>query len=177
MLIADAAPASAEVIAMPARRLTIQTIKRAVADAYGLTCADLDGQNKTRSIAWPRMEAMWLCRRHTDFSLPQIARAFGGRDHTTALNAQRATEKRLAEGRLTKRADGALDAAGLDALVIHRQAIPNPIAQELAACVAVGQFIASTDFTGCFFSSPWAAWQARNRTRTGLATMVAANAA
>ena len=43
----------------------------------------LHSKKRTRSIAFPRQIAMYLCRELTDTSLPQIGNFFGGRDHTT----------------------------------------------------------------------------------------------
>ena len=45
------------------------------------------GQRRSRSIVYPRHVAMYLCRELTDSSLPKIGRDFGGRDHTTVINA------------------------------------------------------------------------------------------
>ena len=42
--------------------------------------------------------SIYLCREMTDLSLPQIGREFGGRDHTTVLNAIRRVEQRCADG-------------------------------------------------------------------------------
>ncbi len=38
---------------------------------------------------------MYLCREHTEESLPAIGRRFGGRNHTTVLHAWRKTSQRL----------------------------------------------------------------------------------
>ena len=42
---------------------------------------------------------MYLCRELTDLSLPKIGQQFGGRDHTTVMNAERRIRKDLAERR------------------------------------------------------------------------------
>jgi len=62
----------------------IQTI---VADRFGLTVLDLLSRRVARSVARPRQVAMWVCRHETLASLPEIGRAFGGRDHTTVMHA------------------------------------------------------------------------------------------
>ena len=75
-----------------------KAIQREVADKYGITVADLTGPCRRRVYAWPRQEAIWRCRQETPMSLPDIARRFGGRDHTTAIHAVKAYEKRVAAG-------------------------------------------------------------------------------
>ena len=48
--------------------------------------ADLRGDKRPQSIAYPRHIAMYLCRELTDTSLPKIGAKFGGRDHSTVLH-------------------------------------------------------------------------------------------
>ena len=58
-----------------------------VAERYGVSVSALLSDRRGRSIAWPRHVAMYMCRRHTPFSLPRIGRAFGNRDHSTVMYA------------------------------------------------------------------------------------------
>lgn len=76
---------------------SITRIKMAVAEEYGVSAIDLESDRRARAIAHPRQAAMWLCRRLTGRSLPEIGRHFGGRDHTTVMHACRAVERRLAD--------------------------------------------------------------------------------
>jgi chromosomal replication initiator protein len=46
-----------------------------------------------------RQIAMYLCRELTDLSLPKIGQAFGGRDHTTVMHANRKIRELMAERR------------------------------------------------------------------------------
>lgn len=73
---------------------SIAEIKAAVAEEYGVTVLDIESDRRARECAWPRQTAMWLARRATARSLPDIGRFFGGRDHTTVIFAIRAVEKR-----------------------------------------------------------------------------------
>ena len=57
------------------------------AQHFGLKLTDLKGQKRHRSVVVPRMIAMFLTRKHTSLSYPDIGRAFGGRDHSTAIHA------------------------------------------------------------------------------------------
>jgi chromosomal replication initiator protein len=69
------------------RIITIQDIQQHVADYYGLKLEDFKAKKRTRNIAFPRQIAMFLSRELTDYSLPKIGDAFGGRDHTTVIHA------------------------------------------------------------------------------------------
>ena len=69
------------------RIITIQDIQQQVADYYGLKLDDFKAKKRTRNIAFPRQIAMFLSRELTDYSLPKIGDAFGGRDHTTVIHA------------------------------------------------------------------------------------------
>jgi Bacterial dnaA protein helix-turn-helix len=71
----------------PMNTPTISAIQTAVADGFGVTLLDLLSRRGARAIARPRQVAMWLCRHTTLASLPEIGRAFGGRDHTTVMHA------------------------------------------------------------------------------------------
>ena len=69
------------------RRVTIEEIKKRVAEHYNLKTADLESPNRSRSIVRPRQIAMYLARLLTPRSYPEIGRRFGGRDHTTVMHA------------------------------------------------------------------------------------------
>ncbi len=83
------------VIELPSRNLTIDAIQKATTKHYGLRITDLKGSKRTRGVVIPRMLAMYLVRKHTDASYPEIGRAFGGRDHSTAINACRRIDWQL----------------------------------------------------------------------------------
>ena len=67
--------------------ITIELIQEIVAAYYSLDVKELSAKKRTRELAFPRQIAMYLCRKLTDYSLPQIGNEFGGRDHTTVLHA------------------------------------------------------------------------------------------
>ena len=69
------------------RTATIANIQQVVAAYYQLRAAQLRERTNTRAIAVPRQVAMYLCRKLTAASLPEIGRAFGGKHHTTVLHA------------------------------------------------------------------------------------------
>lgn len=59
----------------------------ASAAAYGYTVEDLKSPSRRQPLARCRQVAMYLCREHTDLSLPKIGAQFGSRDHTTVMHA------------------------------------------------------------------------------------------
>lgn len=66
---------------------TIREIQVAVCKHYGVKLSELLSKRRTADIVGPRQVAMFLCKRLTPHSLPQVGRRFGGRDHTTVLHA------------------------------------------------------------------------------------------
>lgn len=76
-----------DIIAVHAKMVTIENIQKTVAEYYTIRLADLSGKSRSRSIARPRQMAMALSKELTSKSLPEIGKAFGGRDHTTVIHA------------------------------------------------------------------------------------------
>jgi chromosomal replication initiator protein len=70
-------------------QITIATIMGQTASYFGLSMEDLSGTSRSRVLVTARHIAMYLCRELTDLSLPKIGQQFGGRDHTTVMNADR----------------------------------------------------------------------------------------
>ena len=69
------------------RAPTIAAVQEATCAHFGLTHDELLSRSRAERVIWPRQAAMYLCKELTAHSLPTIARAFGGRDHTTVLYA------------------------------------------------------------------------------------------
>jgi chromosomal replication initiator protein len=61
---------------------------------------DFHSPQRARRVARPRQVAMYLSRKLTTRSLPEIGRRFGGRDHTTVLHACRRIEALIGEDAL-----------------------------------------------------------------------------
>ncbi len=74
-------------------RITLEEIQRRVAGYFRIEVGELCGARRQRSVLYPRQVAMFLCRRLTEASLPEIGRAFGGRDHTTVMHAVEKVER------------------------------------------------------------------------------------
>ncbi len=85
--------ALADLLAVQAKTVTIENIQKTVAEYYKIRLADLSSKSRSRSVARPRQVAMALSKELTSKSLPEIGKAFGGRDHTTVLHACRKIEE------------------------------------------------------------------------------------
>ena len=80
-------------------QITAATIMGQTASYFGLSIEDLCGTSRSRVLVTARHIAMYLCRELTDLSLPKIGQQFGGRDHTTVINADRKIRSLMAERR------------------------------------------------------------------------------
>jgi chromosomal replication initiator protein len=83
------------------RKITIESIQRAVAEQFGMRVAELKQKNNSRAVVVPRQIAMYLAKQLTEASLPEIGRQFGGKHHTTVMHSigkideQRRADKNL----------------------------------------------------------------------------------
>lgn len=77
------------------KKITIETIQKAVSSYYGVELNDLLSKKRNKQIVVPRQVAMYLCRKLTDASYPQIGDQFGGKDHTTVIHANEKLENEL----------------------------------------------------------------------------------
>ena len=82
-----------EVLRGAQRRITIDEIQKAVSVHFDLKPIDLVSARRARAVARPRQIAMYLAKRLTTRSLPEIGRKFGGRDHSTVIHAVRRIEE------------------------------------------------------------------------------------
>ncbi len=79
--------------------LTLERIGRIVASHYKLTVEELKSKNNSRAIATPRQVAMYLCKRLTKSSYPEIGREFGGKHHTTVMHSYEKIDRLAKEDR------------------------------------------------------------------------------
>src|SRR5438876_2054039 len=70
-----------------ARKVTIESIQKVVAEQFGLRLVEIKAKNNSRAIVYPRQIAMYLAKHLTEASLPEIGRQFGGKHHTTVLHS------------------------------------------------------------------------------------------
>lgn len=84
---------------LPAREseaeISIDLIQEVVAKEFNLDKKDMKSKRRTEAIAYPRQIAMYLARSMTEYSLPEIGDAFGGRDHTTVMYAYDKISKKI----------------------------------------------------------------------------------
>ncbi|QYZ67973.1 MAG: chromosomal replication initiator protein DnaA [Gammaproteobacteria bacterium (ex Lamellibrachia satsuma)] len=78
-----------DMIAAQDKQVTIDNIQKTVAEYFQIRTSDLLSAKRSRSIARPRQIAMTLAKELTNHSLPEIGTAFGGRDHTTVIHANK----------------------------------------------------------------------------------------
>ncbi|HXM17358.1 MAG TPA: chromosomal replication initiator protein DnaA [Candidatus Tumulicola sp.] len=77
-----------EINELPLRQVTISLIKEKVSRFHGIQLRELEGQRRDHRLTVPRQIAMYLACTLTNASLPQIAREFGKKDHTTVMYAR-----------------------------------------------------------------------------------------
>lgn len=79
------------------RRISIDDIQKQVANHYNIKVSDMHSARRSRVVARPRQVAMYLSKKFTSKSLPEIGRKFGGKDHTTVMHAVKRVDE-LAAG-------------------------------------------------------------------------------
>jgi chromosomal replication initiator protein len=82
-------------LSRPREIITVDSIIKIVANYYGLKTADIKSDRRHKSLANPRAVAMYLSRHHTKDSYPDLARAFGGKHHTTVISAVQKIAERV----------------------------------------------------------------------------------
>jgi len=76
--------------------VSIDDIKKAVATHFNLKVADMTSKRRTKNLSFPRHIAMYLCRKHTTCSYPEIGGQFGGRDHSSVIHAASVVSAKVA---------------------------------------------------------------------------------
>jgi len=82
-------------MARPSEHLSVDQVLKVVANYYQVKVTDLKSERRHKSIAAPRAVAMFLARKHTKDSYPDLGRAFGNKHHTTVLSACEKIQERL----------------------------------------------------------------------------------
>ena len=77
--------------------ITVEDIQRLVADHYRVRVADLKSANRSKPLVTARQVAMYLIKKNLDKSLVEVGRHFGGKDHTTVINALKRVESQLSK--------------------------------------------------------------------------------
>lgn len=82
----------ADFVRSNARRITIDDIQKLTAKHFHIDLSEMRSKRRARAVARPRQIAMYLAKKMTPRSLPEIGRVFGGRDHSTVIHAVRTIE-------------------------------------------------------------------------------------
>ena len=75
--------------------VSIEAVQKMVAKAFNIRYEDMKIKKRNREIVFPRQVAMYLCRELTDYSLPEIGKEFGKRDHTTVIHAYNKVQEKI----------------------------------------------------------------------------------
>ncbi len=82
--------------------ITVEDIKKAVANHFSIKVSDIISKRRTKNLSFPRHIAMYLCRKHTTASYPEIGERFGGRDHSSVIHAASVVSSKLSTDAQTK---------------------------------------------------------------------------
>ena len=82
----------ADAVRANARRVTVDEIQKVCAAHFKIDASEMRSKRRARAVARPRQVAMYLAKKMTPRSLPEIGRIFGGRDHSTVIHAVRTIE-------------------------------------------------------------------------------------
>lgn len=74
--------------------ITVETIQKAVSEYFGIKTQELKTKKRTKEVANARQIAMYIAKQHTNLSLSEIGRCFGGKDHATVIYACKQIEDR-----------------------------------------------------------------------------------
>jgi chromosomal replication initiator protein len=82
--------------------LTVDDIKKAVATHFGIKVSEIISKRRTKNLSFPRHIAMYLCRKHTTYSYPEIGEHFGGRDHSSVIHAATVVSSKVSSDQTVK---------------------------------------------------------------------------
>lgn len=77
--------------------VTLEDIQRVVAEYFHIKVSEMVSKRRTKNLSFPRHVAMYLCRKHTTASYPEIGTKFGGRDHSSVIHAANVVSTKLKE--------------------------------------------------------------------------------
>lgn len=69
------------------KAISAEMIQKTIADYFGMRVHELKAKNNSKAVTLPRQIAMYLCKKLTGLSLPQIGREFGNKHHTTVIHS------------------------------------------------------------------------------------------
>ncbi len=91
-----------DIIVENSKEITIEKIQKLVAENFQIRVNELKSSKRLKNLVLPRQIAMYICRKLTDLSYPEIGTKFGGKDHSTIIHAIKKIEKKMEEDVYTK---------------------------------------------------------------------------
>ncbi len=85
------------------KEITIDEVLKAVSAKFSVKVSDLKSEKRNKNLVLPRQMAMYLCRKITGESFPDIGAKIGGKDHSTVIYANNKMKKLVEEDQKTKR--------------------------------------------------------------------------
>jgi chromosomal replication initiator protein len=84
-----------DMIRLTSQTVSLRAVEQAVCQLFQIEVDDLRSESRMRSLAYPRMLAMYLARKHAGAAYSEIGRHFGDRNHSTVISAERKVERWL----------------------------------------------------------------------------------
>ncbi|MCW8858949.1 MAG: chromosomal replication initiator protein DnaA [Deltaproteobacteria bacterium] len=91
-----------DIIVENSREVTIEKIQKTVAEHFQIKVAELKSSRRLKNFVFPRQISMYICRKLTELSYPEIGAKFGGKDHSTIIHAIKKIDKKIEEDIHTK---------------------------------------------------------------------------
>ena len=84
-----------DIVGNEEHRAVPSEILKAVASHYGLRVSDMKAKSNAKPVAFPRQVAMYLCRKLTELSYPEIGRLFNDKHHSTVMHSVEKIERMI----------------------------------------------------------------------------------
>lgn len=91
-----------DIIKVKEKDVNIGSIQKAVSTHFNINTSDLKSKKKQKRVVLPRQISMYLARRLTKMSFPEIGAHFGGKDHSTIIYAVNKIEKQITQDQQIK---------------------------------------------------------------------------
>lgn len=79
------------------KQISIESIQKIVANHFNIKIAELKSSKRLKTLVLPRQIAMYISRKMTSASFPEIGNKFGGKDHSTIIHAMKKIEQKMEE--------------------------------------------------------------------------------
>lgn len=79
------------------KEITVESIQKLVANHFNIKTSDIKSSKRLKNLVLPRQISMYISRKLTSSSFPEIGSKFGGKDHSTIIHAIKKIEKKMEE--------------------------------------------------------------------------------